>query len=340
MTIFLHILGIIGKILLILLCVILALLLLLLLVPFRYRAEISRHQKRTEVHATVCWLFRAFWFRFDFLHENGNTRDMDLRIFGIPVLQMLEKRKNKDTSSGEKRNRRHTAAAAARTDKAPAGHASEKDASAAARSEEAERRMREGAKKKPTVQPGQRAEKVETGPEVHVFRRKQPSLLERASARFVAFVSKIRDKVRKFFSNLAVACGKIRAWAAYLHTDSFRGALEVLRKQGIPLLRHILPGKIEGQVEFGLEDPASTGELLGAAAVFYPILPADLRVVPNFEQQMLEADVTVRGRIVLLVVVIRGLRIFLNKNFRALVRVIRKKDPAAAKQPERREKTA
>ena len=93
MAILLYVLGIIGKILLILLCVLLVLLILLLLVPFRYRADIRKHGDAVGVHARVSWLFRAIWFRFDFIHEGKNTKTSDLRVFGIPVLKLITGRK-------------------------------------------------------------------------------------------------------------------------------------------------------------------------------------------------------------------------------------------------------
>ena len=350
MAILLHVLGIIGKILLILLCVLLVLLILLLLVPFRYRADIRKHGDAVGVHARVSWLFRAIWFRFDFIHEGKNTKTSDLRVFGIPVLKLITGRKS---GKGRAKTRKQRGGTAGKrktgTDEASKQETAEKKSafaqgegkenSAPAKlepgkkthtEEEAERRMREGAKKKPTVRPGERAEKAQGGPEVRVFHRRQPGLAERLSARIMAFAGKVKRAVKKIFSNLTEACGKIRQWNTYLHSEQFRDAFRVIKDQGIPLLRHVLPRKAEGTVEFGMEDPADTGELLGAAAMFFALIPEDLRIVPDFTQRKLEADVTLRGHMILLPVLVRTLRIFLNKNVKTLIRVIRKKNPDAA----------
>lgn len=328
MAIMLHVLGIIGKILLILLCILLALLLLLLLVPFRYRADIRKHGDTVGVHAKVSWLFRAIWFRFAFVHEEKNTRTTDLRIFGIPVLKLISGRKSE--KSRLKSHPRRDGADGRKKTETDKVSAREETGKKARTEEEAERRMREGAKKKPTVRPGERTEKAQGGPEVRVFHRKQPGLLERLSANIMAFTGRVKRTVKKFFSNLAEACGKIKKRNAYLHSEQFRDALRVIKEQGIPLLRHVLPRKAEGTVEFGMEDPADTGEILGAAAMFFALIPEELHIIPDFTQKKLEADVTLRGHIILFPVLIRVLRILLNKNVKALIRVIRKKNPDAA----------
>ena len=350
MAILLHVLGIIGKILLILLCVLLVLLILLLLVPFRYRADIRKHGDAVGVHARVSWLLRAIWFRFDFVHEGKNTRTSDLRVFGVPVLKLItgrksgkersKPRKHRDRADSRRKTEKDSASKQETAGKKSAfaqGEVKENSASDKLRAgkkahteEEAERRMREGAKKKPTVRPGERAGKAQGGPEVRVFHRRQPGLAERLSARIMAFAGKVKRAVKKIFSNLTEACGKIRQWNTYLHSEQFRDAFRVIKEQGIPLLRHVLPGKAEGTVEFGMEDPADTGELLGAAAMFFALIPEELRIIPDFTQKKLEADVTLRGHIILLPVLIRALRILLNKNVKTLIRVIRKKNPDAA----------
>ena len=64
--------------------------------------------------------------------------------------------------------------------------------------------------------------------------------------------------------------------------------------------------------------------------MFFALIPEELRIIPDFTQKKLEADVTLRGHIILLPVLVRALRILLNKNVKTLIRVIRKKNPDAA----------
>ena len=79
--------------------------------------------------------------------------------------------------------------------------------------------------------------------------------------------------------------------------------------------------KVRGYIRFGFEDPSTTGQLLGAAGLLLPVIPEKLRLIPDFQEQCLEADVTVRGRIVLFVVLKNGLALYRN---RAVQKVIRK----------------
>ena len=118
--------------------------------------------------------------------------------------------------------------------------------------------------------------------------------------------------------------GKAGAVLELLRSETFKNALHVILNEGKKLLDHILPRKIRGYVEFGMEDPASTGKILAALAVVYPILPQQLEIRPDFEEQGLEADIQAKGHIFLIVVVIRAIRIIKEKCVRDLIKQVRK----------------
>jgi hypothetical protein len=90
------------------------------------------------------------------------------------------------------------------------------------------------------------------------------------------------------------------------------------------LLKGILPRNVRGEVHFGTEDPALTGEILGGISIFYPIFMDNVKVYPDFEQSCLEGELQIKGRLRLVTVVYIAIRLLLNKNIRYVYRRMNK----------------
>ena len=99
----LHILWMLIKWILILLGVFLGLLLFLLLLilfcPVRYEGRAAKEGvpfRETEAAIKVSWLFRGI--AFSVRYKNGSGYQ-ELKIFGVPVLSLLKKYRNKKNAS-------------------------------------------------------------------------------------------------------------------------------------------------------------------------------------------------------------------------------------------------
>lgn len=85
------------------------------------------------------------------------------------------------------------------------------------------------------------------------------------------------------------------------------------------MIRHVFPRKLSGDITFGFEDPATTGEvlaLLGLAWIWYE---DKLRVTPVFDEKVLEGELTFRGRVIPGVLLFWGLMILMNREIRGLL---------------------
>ena len=76
----------------------------------------------------------------------------------------------------------------------------------------------------------------------------------------------------------------------------FREALLHAKKEVLYFLKKAAPKKVTGTVRFGFNDPALTGETLGILGMIYGKLPKDLSIQPDFEQEILQGDVRMKGR--------------------------------------------
>ena len=299
------------KIVLIVLLVIVVIILLLLFTPFWYKADFHKHGDDISGGARLNWLGFVFILKDRF---SGKSNQLEIYLFGIPILRLIRYIKNrKQEKSGALKRRT-------------------------------------GARKKPTVQPGERApsraeapspeedaeipeaggspaeesakaSETESGPTEESPKKPERNRSERGRKR----LRKPKKAVRPDKEGIT---GKIKGAVRFLKSGEFENALPVLKKNGIWILRHILPRKISGGVGFGFDDPAITGKVLGAIALIYPVLPKGLQLQPDFSEKKLEADVTARGHFFLIGIVIHAMIIILNKDVRRLIRKNRKQKKA------------
>ena len=93
-------------------------------------------------------------------------------------------------------------------------------------------------------------------------------------------------------------------------------------KRYIKQFFHIVkPQRLEGEVHFGFEDPAATGELLGVLACILPLYQNYLTIHPDFEKACFDGNLRGKGKIYLGAVLILLLKIVCNKN---LIKVTKK----------------
>ncbi|WOO36357.1 DUF2953 domain-containing protein [Anaerocolumna sp. AGMB13020] len=86
------------------------------------------------------------------------------------------------------------------------------------------------------------------------------------------------------------------------------------------ILRHIKPRKVIANIEFGTGDPSSTGQILGVAAVFMGIYGNSVKIIPDFENEVIKGDFYCRGRIHSFVLLIIGIKVIRNRNIKTLIK--------------------
>ncbi|MGN0361396.1 MAG: DUF2953 domain-containing protein [Bilifractor sp.] len=310
LAVLLKILSIIGIVLLWILGIVLCLVLLLLFTPFCYRAALKKHGQDFSLQGKIWWLFHLLHITFSFSHQDGrNAHAFEIYLLGIPILKTLNRRKKKKS---EQTTTFHSAS-------------------------EARGQTWTQARIRPSVEPGRWKYNPDSGTEesakqidIAVISGERPNALARLGAKIAAFLTKIRKAVLSIFSETEKAMQKLQAFwkkftdtVDYLESESFYQFKELALRQIGALLKHILPRSIDGYLEFGTGDPAVTGQILGLIAIFYPTLPGDLEVHPDFQEEVFEADITFRGHFLLIVLLVRILRIVTQKEFKVLKRKIR-----------------
>ena len=314
MHVILTILKILGIILLVLLGLLLVIVFSVLFVPVRYRLEGEKSSpgwSEAKGKVRVSWLLHLIHLRIQYREKE---LDWECYLFGVPlkkagaaVREWKKKRRKKKVQEQKERIKK-----AVQQKNKPA--------------------KKTAAKKKGQEKPLQIEEKTE----IKTAERKQQEK-EKVSDKLSRFWNRCKKivgsilgfpgKLKKKLTNIRLTfrgfCDKIKRWQTLWNEESTQAALHFLTEKGRKLIRHVLPRKIRGSITFGCEDPALTGQILGAVAIAYPLYGKGVAVYPRFEEKILEGNLRIRGRIVAACLLWQAWKIYRNPDVRKTLKKIR-----------------
>lgn len=104
-----------------------------------------------------------------------------------------------------------------------------------------------------------------------------------------------------------------------------QGALSLLKKQLLRVLRHIAPKQLKLHGEIGTGDPALTAWIIGGIYLFYPAYAdlGDITVQGEMNESALRGKFYGKGRFFLIVPAAAAVRLLLSKEVRQLIRKLR-----------------
>lgn len=150
--------------------------------------------------------------------------------------------------------------------------------------------------------------------------RKIIQKIKDSSKKAVSFVRKIREKMSGFVNIIKNIKIKKELIQAFLKEPVNRNGIKSAFRSVVKLLKHIRPKKLHGRIQFGTGDPCSTGQALGIAGVFYGMYGDKIIIQPDFENEVLNGELYVRGRIRLIVLLIITVKLLLNEEFKQLLK--------------------
>lgn len=291
--IFLGILKWLGILLLVLLGLVLTVLLAVLFVPIRYEAEGS-FKGELLAKGQISWLWRLFSIQAVY---DGDT-EVSLRIFGVKpgrkkeTAERTEKTETPDpvVTGSEKRPEEEVPVYESRP-------------KAEAPASEKHQGTEEGIKEKV---PAAGTKNAKNGQKK---KRVRQSLFQKIKVTFQRICGKLKTAEEKW--------QKLRE---FLEKEENKNTFRLLKRQVIRFFKHILPGKVSGTVRFGFEDPYTTGRILTYISPFYGWYGRAIQVIPVFDEQVLDGEFSLKGRIRIATLLFIGFQVWRDKNFRTLLK--------------------
>lgn len=139
------------------------------------------------------------------------------------------------------------------------------------------------------------------------------SLLVRLKFTFRKFcdrIKSIKDNKNRFFE--------------FIKDEENKKVFKLIKRQVFALLRCVRPRRLQGNLEVGFEDPSLTGYFLGFISMWYPIYYKSFSIRGNFETVIIKGNIFLKGRIRVISLLIISLKLLMDKNFRKMIRIIKK----------------
>lgn len=312
-SVLLTILKVLGILILALVGILLAVLLLVLFVPVRYMARADRTAEgegALSLKLKVTWLLHLVSARFLYPEEAY----IRVRVLGITVFRSDKPAPTKKKKKPEK-------------DKKPKKKAAAEEKTAArekAVSEEKTAAKEEAVSEERTAAEEKAASEEETA---QSFFQKIASFfqkLARFCKKLVSILRNLRYTILQICDKIKEIVKNIKYYIAVISSDEFKRTFQLCSGQAGVLLRHIRPRKIRGNLLIGTGDPASTGQVFAIYGMLYPFLGSRIVVTPDFERQIVEGDLFLKGRITLFKLVKCAWIVYFNKDLRRVIKMLKR----------------
>ena len=136
------------------------------------------------------------------------------------------------------------------------------------------------------------------------------------------FLKKIKYTFHKFCVKIKKAWNNSKELIALLEKDVTKDALRDLKKEMGFFLKLFRPKKLEGYVEFGTGEPASTGQILGMISIFYFGYFPNVALYPVFDEKKFSTELFVKGKLSLRKVLSCLVRLYGNRNIKYVLKKI------------------
>ena len=291
MEIVLLVLKIIGIILLSVLGIILLLAALIIFYPVSYKLQ-AAYEDSLYAKAKVHWLFHLISVTFDY---KDAEKKCILRIFGIPIMDFLNPKPKKEKKRKAANKKKKEKA----QDKEPVpdirketerqNHETEKikgsKESIAANSPESEKEPED------FQENGDGSDNEEVKSRLKVFWEKLTGFPEKLRLLIDTIIQKTTNLYHKGI-DLKEKTGK---WVEVLKRERTKQAIGKAKLKIMGLLKHILPRRWNAYVEYGMDDPGTTGQIYGYYWMFSGIWNEHFICVPDFEHKVFKGSLQAKG---------------------------------------------
>lgn len=307
MTIFLTILKIIGIVILAVLGLLLLFSLLILFAPVSYRFYWAYEEGKPSGQISIRWLFPILCFRASYCMkkkriklpfsrrqvQNEEISKAVVYICGIPFELGKEKEiKSKKASTKPVK------------EKTEEKKEEEKVLLLQERKEEA------GSKENDSLQIIEPASK-KTKKKKKRWRNPLVWLKEKFNEK--------KQQCYRMIKKIKAGINQIKEIFSLLCSEKYHGVRSRIKgyiKKGFSIIK---PKKITGKIRFGFEDPYDTGRVTAVFGMLLPIYQDKLKVMPSFDEPVLEGEIKGKGSIQIIKLIMLGFTVWRDKKLRQYI---------------------
>ena len=302
----LQILAVIGIVLLVLLALLILTVLAVLFVPIRYRASGEKEADRIEGVAAVSFLYPFLSFKWQ---RAGNENRWALRLLGIKLKGSPKVDKGKTTEP--EKTEKGKVAEPEKTDKGKA-----EETAQAAKPEKAAEPVKE--EKQPATPSVQNAEAEDAARQAEETGTQETDRVSsEKKARFT--ISGLCDKMENIRDN-------VEYYKERLTAEENRLFLKRTKERIFAVLKSIKPKVLTARVVCGTGSPDTTGYVCAVYGMLYPVIEDRISFTADFENKVLDGELSVKGKVRVVTLVRHGIKILLDKQLKVFLKEMKRED--------------
>ena len=148
-------------------------------------------------------------------------------------------------------------------------------------------------------------------------------------------IKQIVEKIKSLFENIQYTirkiCDKIKStldnieyYREVFESEPFQQSWQLCYGELKSVFKSLKPDKFEADFIVGMDDPATTGQILAIYGILYPLVGQNIQVVGDFERTHVEGYLYMCGRIRAFTFLKVAIRIYFNKDIRKLMKLLKK----------------
>ena len=308
------VLAVVGRILLGIFIFLLAVILLLLFFPISYEVTGELGSEEKSVTARVRWLFG--FVRFWIVLPKPATPM--LKVLWFSIMGKKDSKKDKGKKQPKKKGQK------SKDEEKKQENESDLNAPQGEQASEANGQGIEAAETagEPNESASENAETIKTEDEnssaedssEEPKKRKKKKKEKKSEDKKPKSKKPLKEKISELIE-------EIKFYKALWEDGNTKPFVQAALAKVLHLLKNLLPRKIRGKILFGAASPDVTGYAYGGYTVLKSLYPKRFKAfafTPDFERQILEGELFIKGWFMLFTVIRDALRILLDKRFKIL----------------------
>ncbi len=326
----LHIILTILKIVGILILVVLALLLVVtgvvLFVPIRYRVNGKKDEESFFVKAEVYWLLHLFRLKAVY-PEPGR---IIAKVLWFTVYDSAEedepenpekKKSKKEKKNKKEKNQKENQKKKQRKSKEKLEKKTEKKS---AEKEQTEVKQEENQNSASTETDKQNKKKVQNNAKDEIVqeKRKREQTAKKAGKikaiiqKILSILQNIRYTIRRFCDKIKEIWANIQYYMEVFGEEETKRAFSMCKQQLYKIWKNIRPQKCKAELKIGTGEPDTTGYILAVHGMLSPLIGNNISIEPDFENQVVEGTVFIKGRITVFVLLCAAIKLYFDDDIR------------------------
>ena len=140
----------------------------------------------------------------------------------------------------------------------------------------------------------------------------------------IDLIFNIDDKRNDIIDKLFSVKDNLDYYVDFINDERNRNVISNCIQRLSGVLKHISPKFIKGRLHIGYEDPYDMGKMLSIYSVLFPLIHDKIQLVPDYDKDIIEGNIQIKGRIRTIVLLYAAFKIYFNKDFRRMRKLLKR----------------